>query len=67
MAFNDLRKFEEAILPLKECLKINPKAISANISFSWKLYMIKLNQEKISENYYNQLLKFNSKNCNSLL
>ena len=59
VAFNNLRKLDEAILPLKKCLKINPQSTETLI-FLGNLYL-KKNQEKYSEQYYVEVLKFNSK------
>ncbi len=59
VSFNELKRFDDAILPLKECLKINPQSTQTLI-FLGNLYF-KKNQEKISEHYYSEVLKIDSK------
>ena len=50
VAFNNLKKFDEAIFPLKKCLNINSQSIQTLV-FLGNIYS-KLNQDKISEDYY---------------
>ena len=59
----DLKKYDEAILESKECLKINSKSIDTLILLG-NLYN-KLNQEKESEKYFREILKINSEDSNA--
>jgi len=59
----DLKKFDEAILQSKECLKINSKSVGTLLLLG-NLYN-KLNQEKESEKYFHEILKIDSKNSNA--
>ena len=59
----DLKKFDEAILQSKECLKINSKSIGTLLLLG-NLYN-KLNQEKESEKYFHEILKIDSKDSNA--
>ena len=59
----DLKKYDEAILQSKECLKINSKSIGTLLLLG-NLYN-KLNQEKESEKYFHEILKIDSKDSNA--
>jgi len=59
----DLKKYDEAILQSKKCLKINSKAIGTLLLLG-NLYD-KLNQEKKSEKYFREILKINSEDSNA--
>ena len=59
----DLKKFDEAILQSKECLKINSKSIDTFLLLG-NLYD-KLNQDKESEKYFREILKINSEDSNA--
>ena len=59
----DLKKFDEAILQSKECLKINSKSIDTLLLLG-NLYN-KLNQEKESEKYFREILKISSEDSNA--
>jgi len=59
----ELKKYDEAILQSKKCLKINSKSIKTLLLLG-NLYN-KLNQEKKSEKYFREMLKINSKDSNA--
>jgi len=59
----DLKKYDEAILQSKKCLKINSKSTDTLLLLG-NLYN-KLNQEKKSEKYFREILKINSKDSNA--
>jgi len=59
----DLKKYDEAILQSKKCLKINSKS-TGTLLLLGNLYN-KLNQEKKSEKYFREILKINSENSNA--
>ena len=59
----DLKKYDEAILQSKKCLKINSKSTDTLLLLG-NLYN-KLNQEKKSEKYFREMLKINSKDSNA--
>ena len=59
----DLKKYDEAILQSKKCLKINSKSIKTFLLLG-NLYD-KLNQEKKSEKYFSEILKIDSKDSNA--
>ena len=59
----DLKKYDEAILQSKKCLKINSKSIGTLLLLG-NLYN-KLNQDKKSEKYFHEILKINSKDSNA--
>ena len=62
-SFYDLKKYDEAILQSKKCLKINSKSIKTFLLLG-NLYD-KLNQEKKSEKYFSEILKIDSKDSNA--
>jgi len=62
-SFYDLKKYDEAILQSKKCLKINSKSTDTLLLLG-NLYN-KLNQEKKSEKYFREILKINSKDNNA--
>jgi len=62
-SFYDLKKYDEAILQSKKCLKINSKSTDTLLLLG-NLYN-KLNQEKKSEEYFREILKINSKDSNA--
>jgi len=62
-SFYDLKKYDEAILQSKKCLKINSKSTDTLLLLG-NLYN-KLNQEKKSEKYFREILKINSKDSNA--
>ena len=59
----DLKKYDEAILQSKKCLKINSKSTNTLLLLG-NLYN-KLNQDKKSEKYFLEILKINSKDSNA--
>ncbi|MBO6489963.1 MAG: tetratricopeptide repeat protein [Pelagibacteraceae bacterium] len=59
----DLKKYDEAILQSKKCLKINSKSTDTLLLLG-NLYN-KLNQEKKSEKYFREILKINSEDSNA--
>ena len=59
----DLKKYNEAILQSKKCLKINSKSIGTLLILG-NLYN-KLNQDKKSEKYFREMLKNNSEDSNA--
>ena len=62
-SFYDLKKYDEAILQSKKCLKINSKSTDTLLLLG-NLYN-KLNQEKKSEECFREILKINSKDNNA--
>ena len=58
-SFYRLKQYDEAILQSQKCLKLNPKSIDTLILLG-NIYNNK-NQEKVSENYYLEILNINSK------
>jgi len=61
--FYDLKKYDEAILQSKKCLKINSKS-TGTLLLLGNLYN-KLNQNKKSEKYFHEILKINSEDSNA--
>jgi predicted O-linked N-acetylglucosamine transferase (SPINDLY family) len=61
--FYDLKKYDEAILQSKKCLKINSKSTDTLLLLG-NLYN-KLNQGKKSEKYFHEMLKINSEDSNA--
>jgi len=59
----NLKKYDEAILQSKKCLKINSKS-TGTLLLLGNLYN-KLNQEKKSEKYFREILKINSEDSNA--
>ena len=59
----DLKKYNEAILQSKKCLKINSKS-TGTLLLLGNLYN-KLNQDKKSEKYFHEILKINSEDSNA--
>jgi predicted O-linked N-acetylglucosamine transferase (SPINDLY family) len=59
----DLKKYDEAILQSKKCLKINSKSIGTLLLLG-NLHN-KLNQDKKSEKYFHEILKINSEDSNA--
>jgi len=59
----DLKKYDEAILQSKKCLKINSKS-KGTLLLLGNLYN-KLNQDKKSEKYFREILKINSADSNA--
>jgi len=59
----DLKKYDEAILQSKKCLKINSKSTNTLLLLG-NLYN-KLNQEKKSEKYFREILKINLEDSNA--
>jgi predicted O-linked N-acetylglucosamine transferase (SPINDLY family) len=59
----DLKKYDEAILQSKKCLKINSKS-TGTLLLLGNLYN-KLNQDKKSEKYFHEILKINSADSNA--
>jgi len=57
-SFYDLKKYDEAVLQSKKCLKIYPKSIDTFLLLG-NLYN-KLNKDKESEKYFQEILKINS-------
>jgi len=62
-SFYDLKKYDEAILQSKKCLKINSKSTDTLLLLG-NLYN-KLNQDKKSEKYFREMLKNNSEDSNA--
>ena len=58
-SFYRLKQYDEAILQSQKCLKLNPKSIDTLILLG-NIYNNN-NQEKVSENYYLEILNINSK------
>jgi len=59
----DLKKYDEAILQSKKCLKINSKSTDTLLLLG-NLYS-KLNQDNKSEKYFREILKINSEDSNA--
>ncbi len=59
----DLKKYDEAILQSKKCLKINSKSTDTLLLLG-NLYN-KLNQDNKSEKYFREILKINSEDSNA--
>jgi len=59
----DLKKYDEAILQSKKCLKINSKSTNTLLLLG-NLYS-KLNQDNKSEKYFREILKINSEDSNA--
>jgi predicted O-linked N-acetylglucosamine transferase (SPINDLY family) len=59
----DLKKYNEAILQSKKCLKINSKS-TGTLLLLGNLYN-KLNQDKKSEKYFREILKINSEDSSA--
>tara|TARA_B100000686_G_C16787498_1_gene976229 strand:+ start:617 stop:2497 length:1881 start_codon:yes stop_codon:yes gene_type:complete len=59
----DLKKYDEAILQSKNCLKINPQSVDTFLLLG-NLYN-KLNKTRESENFFKEILKINSKNSSA--